>query len=254
MSEARTFVAKGLNVQQVVDSLTAWLSAENFDRQVLTGPDGALVIQVGKKGGWRKALGMSTALNVILRYTDPYLVVEIGAGRWADKAIVGAISMVVLWPLAVTSAIGTWQQMKMPERVFAQVESQLLQPRAIRVVINPQKRLVVGAAEKVQVPPGVMLTIKRARTVEHSLSFRHGETSESGVTFGHANILTESARKAIEESLGSTIREAETIEHEVELNGAVSNEYTLTWVDTMARWNYRIPRRTLHVNTTVRVP
>jgi hypothetical protein len=33
------------------------------------------------------------------------LTVEIGAGKWIDKAAVGTVSLFILWPLAVTAAV-----------------------------------------------------------------------------------------------------------------------------------------------------
>jgi hypothetical protein len=68
---------------------------------------------------------MSSALNIILDHRDDDLTVEIGAGQWMDKAAVGAVSLFVLWPLAVTAAIGVWSQMKLPEQIFSRLEEQL---------------------------------------------------------------------------------------------------------------------------------
>ncbi|MDM8549364.1 hypothetical protein QUF72_04765 [Desulfobacterales bacterium HSG2] len=54
--------------------------------------------------------------------------VEIGAGRWIDKAAAGAVSMLILWPLAVTAGIGAWRQANMPGRIFGHVAEYLSQP------------------------------------------------------------------------------------------------------------------------------
>src|SRR5262249_23455768 len=66
-------------------------------------------------------VGMQRALNVILRQDGDEITVEIGAGQWLDKAAAGVVSLFILWPLAVTAAIGAWNQMKMPERIFTRV-------------------------------------------------------------------------------------------------------------------------------------
>jgi len=81
-------------------------------------------VQVSKRGSWRKVIGMSTALNVLLDHDGTALTVEIGAGRWIDKAAAGSVSL-FLWPLAVTAAIGAWNQTKMPEKVFSFINQQL---------------------------------------------------------------------------------------------------------------------------------
>jgi len=82
-------------------------------------------LQVAQQSGWRKFVGMSTALNITLDRRGDELTVEIGAGQWLDKAAVGAVSLLVLWPLAVTAAIGAWNPMKMPERVFGHISDLL---------------------------------------------------------------------------------------------------------------------------------
>jgi hypothetical protein len=53
------------------------------------------------------------------------LTVQIGAGKWIDKAAAGTVSMFVLWPLAITAGIGAWEQMKMPEKIFNYIGTQL---------------------------------------------------------------------------------------------------------------------------------
>ena len=80
-----------------------------------------LLIQVRKQGTWRALVGMQTALNVILRTDGDEITVEIGAGQWLDKAAAGVVSLFILWPLAVTAAIGAWNQMQTPEKVFKRV-------------------------------------------------------------------------------------------------------------------------------------
>jgi len=68
---------------------------------------------------------MSTSLNVAFHQQGDTLTVDIGAGKWIDKAAAGAVSMVILWPLAVTAGFGAWEQMKMPDRIFDYIGSRL---------------------------------------------------------------------------------------------------------------------------------
>jgi hypothetical protein len=35
------------------------------------------------------------------------------------------VSLVILWPLAITAGMGAWEQMKMPDRIFDFVGSRL---------------------------------------------------------------------------------------------------------------------------------
>jgi hypothetical protein len=232
MTDVRTFAAGELHLPELITSLNAWLSTESFQTQIMHTDDGATVVQVEKQGGWRKMVGMSTALNIVFRFADGRLLVEIGAGRWMDKAAVGTVSIFILWPLAVTAGIGAWQQMKMPERVYEQIGSYLSRPRSVTVTISAERRIVPGPAEKVHVPPGARISIKRSRTVDRSVTLQTSTTAETTFSVTELDVFTKSVRKAVEEKSGSTYRESETIEHEVQLDGSRSDQYTLVWVDT----------------------
>jgi serine/threonine protein kinase len=120
-NQVRRFQAAGLRLSELMDDLEDWLRGEGFNTQDLKTEDSASLVQIEKQGGWRKLVGMSTALNIILDQHGDELTVEIGAGQWLDKAAAGVVSLFVLWPLAVTAAIGAWNQMKMPERIFGRV-------------------------------------------------------------------------------------------------------------------------------------
>jgi hypothetical protein len=102
----------------LIADLKDWLDAQRFDCQQMNTEDHNLLIQVKKRGGWREFVGMATSLNVVLRQSGNTLTVEIGAGKWIDKAAAGVVSLVVLWPLAVTAGFGAWEQMKLPDRIF----------------------------------------------------------------------------------------------------------------------------------------
>src|SRR5262249_22201818 len=120
-NQYRRFYAPGMSVADLTRELQDWLKAESFDCQDLKTEQGGTLIQVRQQGGWRAFVGMQTALNVILYKDGDEITVEIGAGQWLDKAAAGVVSLFILWPLAVTAAIGAWNQMKMPERVFSRV-------------------------------------------------------------------------------------------------------------------------------------
>jgi len=118
MSKTRTFPAGNVDAARLADDLHTWFLGQNFNCQVLQTEDGGTLLQAEKQGTWRKFAGMSTALNVVMRQTGRELAVEIGAGKWLDKAAAGVVSLFVLWPLAVTAAFGAWEQSNMPNRVF----------------------------------------------------------------------------------------------------------------------------------------
>ncbi len=129
MTQSKTFPCPVSLFPGLIASTQSWLSAEGFTWQKLETEDGGTLLQIEKVGGWRKYVGMSTELNIVFHRVDNTVNMEIGAGRWMDKAATGTIGFLVLWPLAALAGIGAWHQMKMPERVFEQV-ARILSPHA----------------------------------------------------------------------------------------------------------------------------
>jgi hypothetical protein len=121
MTQSKSFPCPGLRLSTLIASTQSWLGGEGFKCQKLQTEGGGTLLQIEKVGGWRKFVGMSTALNIVFRQVENTVNVEIGAGRWVDKAATGAVAYFILWPLAVTAGIGAWQQIKMPERVFEHI-------------------------------------------------------------------------------------------------------------------------------------
>jgi hypothetical protein len=121
MTQSKSFPCSSSHFSELIASTQSWLAAEGFKCQKLQTEDSGTLLQIEKVGGWRKFVGMSTALNIVFRQVENTVNVEIGAGRWVDKATTGAVAYFILWPLAVTAGIGAWQQLKMPERVFAHI-------------------------------------------------------------------------------------------------------------------------------------
>ena len=123
MSQTRAFRCSPELTPKLIESLETWFMGENFKCQTLKTEEGFTLIQIEKIGGWRKIVGMSTALNVLFKpLDDNNLNIEIGAGRWLNKAAAGAISMIILWPLLVTAGIGAVQQYGMPDKIYGRIE------------------------------------------------------------------------------------------------------------------------------------
>lgn len=232
MADTRHYQAANLNQQDLISHLRVWFVNQNFEVQTLKTEDGADLLQVAKTGSWRKFVGLSTALNVVVRSKDSDLSVEVGAGRWIDKAAAGTVSLFVLWPLAVTAAFGAWQQLKMPEKAFAAITEYLGIPRNVTIYIDAAIEKVQAAKERVQMPTGVTAKVKRSRTIEHLVEITTTITVESNSTMTYTDFLTQSIRKEIEQKQGNSYRESETLEYEVELDGTKGNSYTLIWVDS----------------------
>lgn len=121
MMQSRSFLCPISIFQDLARATQDWLSNEVFKCQRLQMEDGGIVLQIEKVGGWRKALGMSTAIHIVFHQVENMVNVEIGNGRWLDKAAAGLLSTIVLWPLAITAGFGAWQQMKLPERIYGYI-------------------------------------------------------------------------------------------------------------------------------------
>lgn len=125
-SKSRRYMCTSDNVPQLIADVKSWLNAQGFDSQQMNAESQSLLLQIKKRGGWRDFVGMSTSLNILFRQSGDTLTVEIGAGKWIDKAAVGTVSMFILWPLAITAGYGAWEQMKMPEKVFDYIGTRLV--------------------------------------------------------------------------------------------------------------------------------
>ena len=125
-SKSRRYACASSGTNQLIADVTRWLDSQGFDSQQMSTEVQSVLLQVKKRGGWRDFVGMSTSLNIVFHQVDDTLTVEIGAGKWIDKAAVGTVSMFILWPLAVTAGFGAWEQMKMPEKVFDFIATRLV--------------------------------------------------------------------------------------------------------------------------------
>ena len=125
-SKSRRYACASSDSSQLIAEVSRWLDSEGFDSQQMSTETQSVLLQIKKRGGWRDFVGMATSLNIVFHQLDDTLTVEIGAGKWIDKAAVGTVSMFILWPLALTAGFGAWEQAKMPEKVFDYIASRLV--------------------------------------------------------------------------------------------------------------------------------
>ena len=111
---------EGKNVREMANAVRFFLmNAENMEAQVLTAETGEYIIQArarnGKVGQW---FGLDKAIRVRLTpHANNVVTAEIGNGEWLKKSLTMATSMVVLWPLAVTSGTGMVLQGRLPGKI-----------------------------------------------------------------------------------------------------------------------------------------
>jgi TIR domain-containing protein len=125
-SKSRRYACSPDDVPRLMGDLRSWLNSQDFETQQMNTDNDSVLLQIKKRGGWRDYVGMATSLNIVFHACeDDTLTVEIGAGKWIDKAAVGTVSLFILWPLAITAGIGAWEQMQMPEKIFDYIGSRL---------------------------------------------------------------------------------------------------------------------------------
>jgi len=87
------------------------------------------------------------------------------------------------------------------------------------------------ATEEVHIPNGVIIKVKRSRTIEHTININWSTTRGGSFDLGIKEIVGASINGEITQAKGRTYQQSETMEYEVELNGEKSNRYQLVWVD-----------------------
>lgn len=115
-SKVTRLMAPGIDVGDLASRLVSFYESKKLETQVFTGPPTWSV--QARSPGWRKAIGMSTAITVVLRPDGDELSVEIGRAKWGDKALAGAAGMLILWPLVVTAAAGALRDNQLPRETI----------------------------------------------------------------------------------------------------------------------------------------
>jgi hypothetical protein len=125
-TKSRRYACRRSDSDRLIDDVKRWLDVQGFDLQQMQTENQGVLLQIKRRGGWRDFVGMATALNIVFTPADDTLNVEIGSGKWLDKAAVGTVSIFILWPLAITAGFGAWDQMKMPDKIFAYIENRFV--------------------------------------------------------------------------------------------------------------------------------
>jgi hypothetical protein len=125
-SASRRYLCKAADLPRLISEVKGWLKSEGFNSTETNAGDQGILLEIKKRGDWRKYVGMETALNILFNHSGDTLTVEIGAGQWIDKAGAGAVGMFVFAPIALTAGYGMWEQSKMPDKIFDFIGSRLV--------------------------------------------------------------------------------------------------------------------------------
>ena len=98
------------------------LITENLEYQEFEEPN-AILIQARKPPKiWKTLLGLEIAASIKLTKEGDDLVVNIGGGKWLDKAAGGAIFWFVFWPAILTTGWGIYIQ----QQLFKKIDNALI--------------------------------------------------------------------------------------------------------------------------------
>jgi len=129
MAESKVFrLPEGIDGSAVGKEVENFLrSNKNLTTEGTKTPDGYFVQAKEPEGsGWKQLAGMTMAIQVQVVEISDTITVNIGNGKWSDKIGAGAVGMVLFAPLAVTAAVGAYNQKKLPTEIFEHVEKFLL--------------------------------------------------------------------------------------------------------------------------------
>ncbi|WP_125767213.1 zinc ribbon domain-containing protein [Lapidilactobacillus wuchangensis] len=128
MTESKTFrLDNGVDLEGISQGLVNFLQFEkNLEAEAVPTEQGYLV-QAKNQESWKKFAGMDTAIHIQLLQNGTDLVtVNIGQGKWVDKASAATIGMFVFAPLAITAAVGAWSQKQLPKEIFECIENYIV--------------------------------------------------------------------------------------------------------------------------------
>ena len=129
MTESKVFrLPEGIDASSVGKEVENFLrSNKNLTTEGTKTPDGYFVQAKEPEGsGWKQLAGMTMAIQVQVVEISDTITVNIGNGKWSDKVGAGAVGVVLFAPLAVTAAVGAYNQKKLPGEIFDHIEKFLL--------------------------------------------------------------------------------------------------------------------------------
>ena len=111
------------------------------------------------------------------------------------------------------------------------------------VELRPGITRLEATSEIVQIPAGSVLTITRTRTIEHSVNLDATGSLSSGLNVAILDWLRGAIHVELEGRLGKSIKQSETLQHEIVLDGNKASTYRLVWYDRIrtgtARFNHQ---------------
>ena len=114
-------ITQNFDLENFAKNLSVFLEGKKLSVQKFQAETNKWVVQAREDATWKKYLSMDKAITVKISQSSNSLSVEIGSGKWIDKAAGVAVGWFLFWPTLVTSAIGTYQQMQLPKEIDAYI-------------------------------------------------------------------------------------------------------------------------------------
>ena len=123
MADSRIFcLDNGLTAMDVAGAVRGFFEFEKeLHAEVIETPQG-IIIQAKQMEGWKRLVGMDNSIQVQIIDQQTTMIVNIGSGKWIDKAGAAALGIYVFAPLAVTALIGAIAIRRLPEEIFSFID------------------------------------------------------------------------------------------------------------------------------------
>lgn len=126
--DTRFYQAQGLDVERIALDLEKLFVMQGYQVQQF-GDKQYRTIQIKKGGDFEAFIGMQAALTLTLQATPNGVMAVLGQQQWVDKAALGTLGLLVLWPLALTAGAGVLRQSSLDYAVLNALDSIVFQQR-----------------------------------------------------------------------------------------------------------------------------
>lgn len=142
--DARFYNSEEIDIERLAQDIVNVYVSQGYQAQHFGNRDQEL-IQLKKGGDFEAIIGMQAALSLTLQRTAGGTLAMIGQQKWLDKAAVGAVGIVALWPLAVTAGVGALRQASLANQVLNIVDG----------LVHQQRPGVLGGPAPMQLLPQI---------------------------------------------------------------------------------------------------
>lgn len=120
--DTRFYQSPNLDIVQIAQELENVFVAQGYQTQQF-GDRRQMVVQLRKGSDLEAIIGMQAALTVTLQSAPEGVMAVVGQQQWIDKAAVGVVGLLLVWPLALTTGLGVFRQVELENRVYSTLDS-----------------------------------------------------------------------------------------------------------------------------------